>query len=81
MADETLGAYNIFDLRDEALRRVPKGLLEFVDRGALLGMRGIEQLRPELLHFSDSGSRRPVQTRADLRVLDTARAAAEGQKP
>jgi isopentenyl diphosphate isomerase/L-lactate dehydrogenase-like FMN-dependent dehydrogenase len=33
MADETLGAYNIFDLRDIALRRVPKGLFEFVDRG------------------------------------------------
>jgi hypothetical protein len=30
---ETLGAYNIFDLRDMALRRVPKGLFEFVDRG------------------------------------------------
>ena len=33
MADNTLGAYNIFDLRDMALRRVPKGLFEFVDRG------------------------------------------------
>ena len=33
MADKTLGAYNIFDLRDQALRRVPKGLFEFVDRG------------------------------------------------
>jgi isopentenyl diphosphate isomerase/L-lactate dehydrogenase-like FMN-dependent dehydrogenase len=31
--DNTLGAYNIFDLRDMALRRVPKGLFEFVDRG------------------------------------------------
>src|ERR671912_1469714 len=31
--DKTLGAYNIFDLRDIALRRVPKGLFEFVDRG------------------------------------------------
>lgn len=33
MADDTLGCYNIFDLRDIALRRVPKGLFEFVDRG------------------------------------------------
>lgn len=31
--DNTLGAYNIFDLRDMALKRVPKGLFEFVDRG------------------------------------------------
>src|ERR671912_3069499 len=31
--DKTLGAYNIFDLRDIALKRVPKGLFEFVDRG------------------------------------------------
>ena len=33
MADRTLGAYNIFDLREIALRRVPRGLFEFVDRG------------------------------------------------
>ncbi len=33
MAADTLGAYNIFDLRDQAKRRVPKGLFEFVDRG------------------------------------------------
>jgi isopentenyl diphosphate isomerase/L-lactate dehydrogenase-like FMN-dependent dehydrogenase len=33
MADNTLGAYNIADLRALALRRVPKGLFEFVDRG------------------------------------------------
>ena len=30
---ENLGAYNIFDLRDIALKRVPKGLFEFMDRG------------------------------------------------
>ena len=28
-----LKAYNIFDLRDIALKRVPKGLFEFMDRG------------------------------------------------
>ena len=28
-----LKAYNIFDLRQQALKRVPKGLFEFVDRG------------------------------------------------
>jgi len=33
MADKTLGAYNIADLRAMALKRVPKGLFEFVDRG------------------------------------------------
>ena len=33
MSDNTLGAYNIADLRELALRRVPKGLFEFVDRG------------------------------------------------
>jgi isopentenyl diphosphate isomerase/L-lactate dehydrogenase-like FMN-dependent dehydrogenase len=32
-ADNTLGCYNIFDLRDIALKRAPKGLFEFVDRG------------------------------------------------
>src|SRR5688572_773456 len=33
MADEKLSAYNIFDLREQALSRVPKGLFEFCDRG------------------------------------------------
>jgi len=33
MADQDLGAYNIADLREMALRRVPKGMFEFVDRG------------------------------------------------
>jgi (S)-mandelate dehydrogenase len=33
MSDPTLGAYNIFDLREMAQRRVPKGIFEFVDRG------------------------------------------------
>jgi isopentenyl diphosphate isomerase/L-lactate dehydrogenase-like FMN-dependent dehydrogenase len=33
MADQNLGAYNIADLREMALRRVPKGMFEFVDRG------------------------------------------------
>src|SRR4026208_1477100 len=33
MSDKSLGAYNIFDLREQALKRVPKGLFEFVDRG------------------------------------------------
>ena len=33
MSDQTLGAYNIADLRAMAQRRVPKGLFEFVDRG------------------------------------------------
>jgi isopentenyl diphosphate isomerase/L-lactate dehydrogenase-like FMN-dependent dehydrogenase len=33
MTDKSLGAYNISDLREMALARVPKGLFEFVDRG------------------------------------------------
>ena len=32
--DPTLGAYNIEDLRRIAQRRLPKGVFEFVDRGA-----------------------------------------------
>ncbi len=34
MKDKTLGAYNIFDLREIARRRLPKGIFEFVDRGS-----------------------------------------------
>ena len=30
---KNLKAYNIFDLREIALKRVPKGLFEFMDRG------------------------------------------------
>ena len=33
MADSSLGAYNIFDMRAQAQKRLPKGLFEFVDRG------------------------------------------------
>jgi (S)-mandelate dehydrogenase len=33
MSDPTLGAYNIFDLREMAQRRAPRGIFEFVDRG------------------------------------------------
>ncbi|MDH3286319.1 MAG: alpha-hydroxy-acid oxidizing protein [Betaproteobacteria bacterium] len=34
MNDDTLGAYNVADLREIARRRLPKGIFEFVDRGA-----------------------------------------------
>ena len=34
MADKTLGAYNIADLRELAKRRLPRGLFEFMDRGS-----------------------------------------------
>ncbi len=34
LKDNTLGAYNIADLREMARRRLPKGIFEFVDRGA-----------------------------------------------
>lgn len=57
MKDSTLGAYNIADLRQMALRRVPKGVFEFVDRGtedevALRGNRAIFErikLKPRTL--------------------------------
>jgi hypothetical protein len=44
---------------------------------ALLGARSMAELGPELLHFTDNTFRRPGQGRADLKLLDTARAAAE----
>ena len=34
MADSTLGAYNIEDLRRMAKKRLPRGIFEYVDRGA-----------------------------------------------
>jgi isopentenyl diphosphate isomerase/L-lactate dehydrogenase-like FMN-dependent dehydrogenase len=34
MNGDTLGAYNVADLREIARRRLPKGIFEFVDRGA-----------------------------------------------
>jgi isopentenyl diphosphate isomerase/L-lactate dehydrogenase-like FMN-dependent dehydrogenase len=33
MSNDTLGVYNIADLREAARRRLPKGLFEFMDRG------------------------------------------------
>src|SRR6266545_2526006 len=33
MVDDTLGLYNVGDLREGARRRLPKGLFEFMDRG------------------------------------------------
>src|SRR3990167_492409 len=33
MSDHNLNAYNIFDLREMALKRTPKFLFEYVDRG------------------------------------------------
>ena len=34
MKNETLAAFNVADLRDMAQRRLPKGIFEFIDRGA-----------------------------------------------
>ncbi len=45
---------------------------------ALLGARSVAELGPELLHFADNGFRRPAQSRAGLKLLDTSRATAEG---
>ena len=52
---------------------------EEIDRVmALLGARSVAELTPELLHFTDSAFRRHAAPRAELKLLDTARAAAEG---
>ncbi|HEX2828815.1 MAG TPA: alpha-hydroxy acid oxidase [Burkholderiales bacterium] len=59
------GATRAIDLLREEIGRVM----------ALLGVNTIEELGPELLHFTDNTFRRPLQ-RADLKLLDTARAAA-----
>ncbi|HEV7393812.1 MAG TPA: alpha-hydroxy acid oxidase, partial [Burkholderiales bacterium] len=45
---------------------------------ALLGVRTVDELGPEFLHFTDNGFRRATQPRVDLKLLDIARAAAEG---
>jgi isopentenyl diphosphate isomerase/L-lactate dehydrogenase-like FMN-dependent dehydrogenase len=42
---------------------------------ALLGARSVEELGSEFLHFTDGGCRRGTPARADLKLLDTARAA------
>jgi hypothetical protein len=44
---------------------------------ALLGVRTIDELGPEYLHFTENSFRRPATGRPDLKLLDTARAAAE----
>jgi len=62
------GATRAIDLLREEVSRVM----------ALLGVRRIEDLGPELLHFTDNTFRRASHGRADLKLLDTARAAAEG---
>ncbi len=46
---------------------------------ALLGARSVDELGPELLHFTDNTFRRPLHGRAELKLLESARAAAEGQ--
>ena len=42
---------------------------------ALLGVRSLDELGPDYLHFTDEGFRRSSPARADLKLLDTARAA------
>jgi isopentenyl diphosphate isomerase/L-lactate dehydrogenase-like FMN-dependent dehydrogenase len=59
------GAVRAIDLFREEISRVM----------ALLGVRTVEELGPELLHFQDNHFRRSVQSRAELKLLDTARAA------
>jgi isopentenyl diphosphate isomerase/L-lactate dehydrogenase-like FMN-dependent dehydrogenase len=59
------GATRAIDLFREEISRVM----------ALLGVRTIDELGPELLHFQDNTFRRTAQSRAELKLLDTARAA------
>jgi (S)-mandelate dehydrogenase len=61
------GATRAIDIFREEISRVM----------ALLGVNRVDELGPELLHFTDSTFTRATQARADLRLLDTARAAAE----
>ena len=49
---------------------------EEIDRVmALIGARSVAELGPEYLHFTDSGFRRSGALRADLKLLEGARAA------
>jgi len=52
---------------------------EEIDRVmALLGCKRIEDIKLEHLHFIDAGLRPAPHTRAGIKLVDTARAAAEG---
>jgi isopentenyl diphosphate isomerase/L-lactate dehydrogenase-like FMN-dependent dehydrogenase len=62
------GATRAIDLFREEISRVM----------ALLGARSVPELGPEFLHFTDNMLRRPATGRAELKLLDTARAVAEG---
>ena len=44
---------------------------------ALVGARDVAELGPEFLHFTESSFRRSAASRAELKLLDTARAVAE----
>jgi isopentenyl diphosphate isomerase/L-lactate dehydrogenase-like FMN-dependent dehydrogenase len=63
-----LRAYNIFDLRELALKRVPKGLFEFVDRGtedevSLRNNRAVfERIRFKPRTMVDVSGRSPATT-------------------
>jgi (S)-mandelate dehydrogenase len=63
-----LRAYNIFDLREQALKRVPKGLFEFVDRGtedevSLKNNRAVfERIRFKPRTMVDVSKRSPATT-------------------
>jgi (S)-mandelate dehydrogenase len=63
-----LRAYNIFDLRERALKRVPKGLFEFVDRGtedevSLRNNRAVfERIRFKPRTMVDVSKRSPATT-------------------
>jgi (S)-mandelate dehydrogenase len=63
-----VGAARALDLLREEISRVM----------ALVGARSVAELGPEFLHFTDNTFRRPAAGRADLKLLETARAVAEG---
>jgi isopentenyl diphosphate isomerase/L-lactate dehydrogenase-like FMN-dependent dehydrogenase len=62
------GAVRAIDIFREEIGRVM----------ALLGVRSVDEIGPEYLHLTENSFRRPVQAKADLKLLETTRAAAEG---
>ena len=63
---KNLKAYNIFDLREIALKRVPKGLFEFMDRGTEDEVSLQEQsrrVRPPAVQDAHAGGRFASATR------------------
>ncbi len=67
MADDKLGAYNIEDLRRMAKRKLPRGIFEFVDRGA----EDEVALRNNRAAFEDIKLKTHVLANVSTRSLET----------